>query len=372
MNKSESVNGLLKQLKQGKFRSRAAFAAALGNSGNVQFIPLLENMLQAPDTSVYVAAFVATAQLAPDREWWTKLLTRLENSDTEWWVELFGNMTAAERKWCENQLFDGLQNKDPRVRVIAARQLSVLIKRRKAVVHTTPVDPKTAKEEAKREAAVAAAADAATSAAEEALTPPPEAAPIDETQQGTQIIKIVITGPFASGKTTFISSLSEVGVMTTEKKISTAAERIKDTTTVAMDYGRIAVDDSLVVHLFCTPGQKRFDFMWDVIARGMQGLVLVVDSTRSETFREAKRMLEAILRSAPNTAVVIAANKQDHEDAWTSEDMRLLLRLDESIKVVPCVALDKDSVKNVLIELIFSIFGAVLDDVGDEADFLSS
>ncbi|HYO88053.1 MAG TPA: ATP/GTP-binding protein, partial [Candidatus Limnocylindrales bacterium] len=76
-------------------------------------------------------------------------------------------------------------------------------------------------------------------------------------------VKMVVTGPFSSGKTEFISSISEIDVVRTERTISSEAEReVKQQTTVAMDFGRITVDDDLVLYLFGTPGQRRFDFMW--------------------------------------------------------------------------------------------------------------
>src|SRR5512136_3125493 len=103
-----------------------------------------------------------------------------------------------------------------------------------------------------------------------------------------QAVKMVITGPFTSGKTQFIQAVSEIDVVSTERKISSDAEKIKDSTTVAMDFGRITVDDELVLYLFGTPGQKRFDFMWEVLSEGMLGFIVVVDSTKPETFREAK------------------------------------------------------------------------------------
>lgn len=81
-----------------------------------------------------------------------------------------------------------------------------------------------------------------------------------------QNVKIVVTGPFNAGKTAFIRSISEIDVVSTERKITSASERIKDQTTVAMDFGRITVDDDLVLYLFGTPGQKRFDFMWEILS----------------------------------------------------------------------------------------------------------
>lgn len=170
----------------------------------------------------------------------------------------------------------------------------------------------------------------------------------------TQTVKIVVTGPFNSGKTELIKSVSEIDVVSTEKKITAKAEKIKNSTTVAMDFGRITVDEDLVLFLFGTPGQKRFDFMWEILSEGMLGFIVMVDSTRPETFREARSILETFHAYAP-TPYLVTANKQDLEDAWAIEDMRLALRLDPSIKILPCIAKDKASVKKVLLELLYGI-----------------
>jgi GTPase SAR1 family protein len=122
-----------------------------------------------------------------------------------------------------------------------------------------------------------------------------------------QTLKMVVTGPFNAGKTEFIQSVSEIDVVSTERKISSEIERIKETTTVAMDFGRITVDNEMVLYLFGTPGQKRFDFMWEILSEGMLG------------------------------------------------DMRISLRISPEIKLLECVATDKDSVKNILLELLYSI-----------------
>ncbi len=169
-----------------------------------------------------------------------------------------------------------------------------------------------------------------------------------------QTVKMVVTGPFNSGKTHFIRTVSEIEVVATERKISAEAEKVKEFTTVAMDFGRITVDNDLVLYLFGTPGQKRFDFMWEILSEGMLGFVVMVDSARPETFREAKSILETFRAYAP-TPYVVAANKQDVDDAWSLEDLRIALRLDSSVKLLGCVATDKESVKSVLLELLYSI-----------------
>jgi signal recognition particle receptor subunit beta len=170
-----------------------------------------------------------------------------------------------------------------------------------------------------------------------------------------QTVKMVVTGPFSAGKTEFIRTISEIDVVSTERRISSNGERSqKDQTTVAMDFGRITVDEDLVLYLFGTPGQKRFDFMWEILSEGMLGFIVIVDSSRPETFREARGILDTF-RGYAATPYVIAANKQDHEDAWQPDDLRIALKIDGSIKVLPCVANDKEAVKSVLLELLYSI-----------------
>ncbi len=176
-----------------------------------------------------------------------------------------------------------------------------------------------------------------------------------------QTVKMVITGPFSSGKTSFIGSVSEIPVVRTERKITDSTRSIKEQTTVAMDFGRITIDKDLALYLFGTPGQKRFDFMWEILSEGMLGFVVLVDSARPETFREARRILDTF-RSYSNTPFVIGANKQDDEDAWPPEDLKIALGLDQDTRVLPCVATDKESVRNVLLELLYIILEQATDE----------
>jgi uncharacterized protein len=173
-----------------------------------------------------------------------------------------------------------------------------------------------------------------------------------------QTVKMVITGPFNAGKTAFISSVSEIEVVSTEREITDETSSVKKKTTVAMDFGRITVDEELVLYLFGTPGQKRFDFMWEILSEGMLGFIVLVDSVRPETFREARRILD-IFRDYATTPYVVVANKQDMEDAWSPEDLRIALRVHSDVKLLPCVATDKESVKSVLVELLYTILAKV-------------
>lgn len=169
-----------------------------------------------------------------------------------------------------------------------------------------------------------------------------------------QTVKMLVTGALASGKSEFIKTISETDVVSTERKTTDEASLVKKETTVAMDFGRIVIGNDLVLHLFGTPGQKRFDFMWQMLSQGMLGMVVLVDSTRPDTFRETGRIIEFFTasRKAP---YIVACNKQDLPDAWTPEDIRHSLRLSDNVKIVPCVALDPRQVRSVLLELLYTV-----------------
>ncbi len=168
-------------------------------------------------------------------------------------------------------------------------------------------------------------------------------------------IKIVVAGPYAAGKTQFINTVSEIQTVKTEARTTKADEKeVKSHTTVAMDFGKITIDDEHVLYLFGTPGQSRFDFMWDILGKGMLGLVVLVDSTDPSTFHEARKIINFFESRYP-APFVVGCNKQDLEGAWDPEDIRTALDLDEDVKVLPLVALDKESVKNVLLTLLEEI-----------------
>ncbi len=164
--------------------------------------------------------------------------------------------------------------------------------------------------------------------------------------------KILITGTFNAGKTTFIQSISEIDPVYTDKKMMETGEF----TTVAMDFGRITVDEDLSLYLFGTPGQERFDFMWEILKEDIIGFVLLVDSTRPEV-DTTLRMLKFFSEES-DAPCVIACTKQDKEGALPVETIRNQLNLDD-ISVLSCVATDRESVKTVLLELLHRILERV-------------
>jgi len=167
-------------------------------------------------------------------------------------------------------------------------------------------------------------------------------------------VKIVVTGPFAAGKTTLIRTISEITVLSTEKGITDETRSRKTDTTVAMDFGRITIDRDLVLYLFGTPGQDRFDFMWEILGEGMLGYVLLVDATRPDSLDEAVGILEAFRRMA-RVPFVVALNRAEGMDESEEERIRKTLDLDPDVPVVPCDATDRESVKAVLLALLYAV-----------------
>ena len=165
--------------------------------------------------------------------------------------------------------------------------------------------------------------------------------------------KLVVTGPFAAGKTTFISTVSEIPVVSTETAATDGTE-VKDHTTVTMDFGKISVNDEdllMELYLFGTPGQARFDFMWEILSKGMLGYVLLVDASRPETWSAAAD-IKCTFDKTVNVPVVVAANRASGEDTVL---LRSALQLPPSIPVLECEANQKESVKQVLLTLLIGV-----------------
>ena len=173
-------------------------------------------------------------------------------------------------------------------------------------------------------------------------------------KHGGTAVKIVVTGPFAAGKTTLIRTISEITVLSTEKDITDSTRSRKAETTVAMDFGRITIDRDLVLYLFGTPGQDRFDFMWEILGEGMLGYILLVDTSRPESLDEAVGILAAFRRMA-RVPFVVALNRAAALDPSGEATVRSVLDLGDDVPVVPCDATDRESVKGVLLALLYSV-----------------
>ena len=171
--------------------------------------------------------------------------------------------------------------------------------------------------------------------------------------------KIVVTGPFAAGKTTLIRTISEITVLSTERGISDATRLRKAQTTVALDFGRITIDRDLVLYLFGTPGQERFDFMWEILGEGMLGYVVVLDGTAADPGGDGRAIYDAFRRMAPGMRHVVAVNRGSGLDPDAEAELRAHLGLGAKVPIVPFDAMDRESVKSVLLALLHEVLEAL-------------
>ena len=166
-------------------------------------------------------------------------------------------------------------------------------------------------------------------------------------RRGGQAVKVVVTGPFAAGKTTLIRTISEITVLSTERGVTDSTRKRKAETTVAMDFGRITIDQDLILYLFGTPGQDRFGFMWDDLAVGALGAVVLVDTRRLDDCFPAIDYFEHL-----GLPFVVAVNRFDGELHHPIEEVRDALDIDASIPVIQTDARSRESVKDALISLL--------------------
>ena len=164
-------------------------------------------------------------------------------------------------------------------------------------------------------------------------------------------VKIVVTGPFDAGKTTFIRTISEITVLSTEKAVTDTEVHGRGRTTVAMDFGRITVGSDIALYLFGTPGQDRFEFMWDILAEGMLGYILLVDASRPDSLPEARR-IRRHFEQASRVPSAVAVNKVTADADRLERRIRAELELPPEVPVLAADARDRSDVKRVVVSLL--------------------
>ncbi len=179
-------------------------------------------------------------------------------------------------------------------------------------------------------------------------------------EESKQIVKLVITGPVNAGKTTMVQNLSDSQVAATDVAATDHVSQLKSMTTVGLDFGILKIDETLELHLFGTPGQSRFNFMWNILSKGAIGAIFLVDSTSDDSLVEMTKMFEYFQKNV-DLPVVVGATKQDMEGAKSIEELKTLLNLGDTM-IIPVDARKKEESKI----LALTLLGNALVDAQEE------
>ncbi len=164
------------------------------------------------------------------------------------------------------------------------------------------------------------------------------------------VFKIIVTGSFNSGKTEFIKQISEITPITTDKPVSEKELKdIKELTTVAMDFGRLTIDKDLVLHIYATPGQERFNFIYPILLKNAIALIILGDITDKQSIQDINKYYKDFYKLKKLPAVV-ALTKVDKPESLTDDEISSLLSdVPHHVPIVKINATDKEDVKKTLL-----------------------
>ncbi|MDM1696306.1 ATP/GTP-binding protein [Thiopseudomonas alkaliphila] len=171
-----------------------------------------------------------------------------------------------------------------------------------------------------------------------------------------QQYKLIFTGPVGAGKTTAIAALSDSEVISTDSKATDMTRERKETTTVAMDYGTLRLEDGTHIHLYGTPGQERFDFMWEILTEGGFGLMLLIDNTRQQPLQDLEFYVKSFREFIDATQLVVGVTRMDQSRVLELDDYNnKLLELNVRAPVFEVDARSKQDVSVMLEALLHSL-----------------
>lgn len=160
-------------------------------------------------------------------------------------------------------------------------------------------------------------------------------------------VKIVFSGPMGAGKTTAIAAISDIAPVSTDVANNDLASFNKESTTVALDFGQLRLDDGTMVMLYGTPGQERFDFMWSILGKGALGVILLLDATQANALNHMDTYLSAFADSVKNNTLVIGLGRTEEPNAQSIASFKH--RLSNASEVLPLFCVDVRRREDVLL-----------------------
>lgn len=164
------------------------------------------------------------------------------------------------------------------------------------------------------------------------------------------IMRIVVTGPVGAGKSTFVRTVSDIAPVDTDRRATDETGLLKPTTTVAMDFGRITFGPNMSLHVYGTPGQERFDFMWEILLRHAHAYILLVQGHQPAAFRAARRMA-TFVQQRVKLPYLVGVTHTDLPEAWPLDYVGMALGVDANL-LLPVNATQKASVVAALVQLV--------------------